>query len=64
LHLTKKDTSGVARPKLGGGEISDFRRATIFLFWTPLLNAKMARYAKNLTMSPLGCAYEGYVMVI
>jgi len=37
--FNEKDTSGVSSPKFRGG-ILDFRRATIFLFWTPLLKAQ------------------------
>jgi len=34
-------SSGVASPKIwGGGKMLDFRRATAFLFGTPLLKAQ------------------------
>jgi len=64
LHLTKKDTSGVASPKFWGEKYLTLGEQQYFCFGRRFSKHKMARYAKNLTMSPLGCAYEGYVMVI
>ena len=54
-----------SQPKiLGAAKYLTLGEQQYFCFGRRFSKHKMARYAKNLTMSPFGCAYEGYVMVI